>query len=550
MLTLEDAQPEAEALLLRGGRILAVGPRAALERVARPGAVVTDVGGGVVLPGFVDAHGNFAEYVARWDRADLSPPPVGTVDSVAKLRAVLGCELAASPPGRGWALVAFGYDETQLAERRHPTRGELDAVSDRVPLVAWHVSGRQAVVNSPALELLGLTRDSEGPPGGSLGRSADGELDGLLSGAATGPLAALLERPAGDEALRTLEAVQHWYASQGITTAQDGAARMEDVALLREAAARGGLMLDVVAYPPWTEVARHELLRNSVPRVGRAPPVYDRGFRVGGVTLVADGSLQGRAAWLTEPYLEAPRGRPAGWRGVPVMAPGELERWVDEAWKSEVQVQVHADGDAAVDAFLEAVWRARRRHGAKGLRPVAVHAQAARYDQVDEIGALGVVPSFATAHLFSWGDWYAEVLGELRAGRLSPLGYALSRDTWATQHADAPVLRPDMLQLLWSSVTRQARSGRVLGPAERVTPAQGLAALTKMAAWQLFEEEEKGTLAPGKRGDLVVLSGNPLRVRAEELPRLHVVETVKDGRTLYRAAEGKPRGPGGRCQPR
>jgi predicted amidohydrolase YtcJ len=550
VLTLEEEQPEAEALLLRNGRILAAGARTSLERLARPGAVVTELGGAVVLPGFIDAHGHLAEYVSLWNRPDLSPPPVGQVKTLSDLVALLRCELAASPPTPGQALVAFGYDDSQLAERRHPTRTELDAVSTDVPVVVLHASGHLAVVNSAALSRLGLSRHSEDPPGGSLGRGPGGELDGLLAESATRLLAQWLTVPEGDEALRVLESVQRWFASNGITTAQEDAARMETVTLLREAAARGGLLLDVVAYPLWTELEQHAVLRNAVPRVGRERPVYERGFRVGGMKLVVDGSPQGRTAWLTEPYRVPPPGRPQGWRGIPVMAPAELGRWVDEAWQGEVQLQVHANGDAALDALLDAVWQARRRHGPKDLRPVAVHAQLARYDQVDEMGALGVVPSFFTAHAFYWGDWYREILGETRAERISLLRYALSKGIWASNHADAPVVPPDMLRLLWTSVARETRSGHVLGTAERVTSVQGLEALTKMAAWQLFEEQEKGTLAPGKRADLVVLSGNPLTVPVEDLPRLTVVETVKDGRTVYRADEGKPRGPGGRCTAR
>lgn len=547
VLTLEEDLPEAEALLLRNGRILAVGTRAALERLARPGAQVTELGGAVVLPGFIDAHGHLAEYVPLWNRADLSPPPVGTVRTLADLVAVLRCELEAAPPEWGMALVAHGYDDSQLAERRHPSRAELDAVSTEVPVVVLHASGHLAVVNSVALSRLGLSRHSVDPPGGSFGRGPDGELDGVLAESALRPLARWLTLPEGDDALRVLESVQRWYASQGITTAQEDAARMETVTLLREAAVRGGLLLDVVAYPLWTDLEQHAVLRNAVPRVGREQPVYERGFRVGGVKLLVDGSPQGRTAWLSEPYRVAPAGRPEGWRGIPVMTPPELSRWVDAAWQGEVQLQVHANGDAALDALLDAVWQARRRHGPKDLRPVAVHAQVARYDQVDEMGALGVVPSFFTAHTFFWGDWHREILGESRAERLALLRYALSKGIWASNHADAPVVPPDMLRLLWTSVARETRSGHVLGPAERVTVAQGLEALTKMAAWQLFEEADKGTLAPGKRADLVVLSGNPLTVPVEDVPRLTVVETVKDGRTVYRAVEGKPRGPGGRC---
>jgi predicted amidohydrolase YtcJ len=545
VVTFDPAQPRAEALLVRDGRIAAVGPRVKLEQVARPGAQVTELGGGAVLPGFIDAHGHLAEYVPLWTRPSLSPPPVGRVRSVADLQEVLRCELRAAPPAKGGALLAHGYDDSQLEERRHPTREELDAISTAVPVGVLHVSGHLAVVNSVALRQLGISAATPDPPGGVIRRGPGGEPTGVLEEAATGPLAAWLRLPAGDEALRTLEAAQRWYASFGVTTAQDGAGRVETVALLKEAAARGGLLLDVVSYPLWTELEREDALRNAVPPAGPGRARYAGGFRVGGVKLVADGSPQGRTAWLTEPYVLPRRGVPGGERGVSVAGEAVLDRWLDEAWRSEVQVLVHANGDAALDAMLDAVAKAQRAHGKRDLRPVAVHAQLARYDQVDRMGALGVVPSFFSAHTFYWGDWHREVLGALRASRISPLAYAASHGLWFTNHADAPVLPPDMLRLAWTAVTRQTRSGQVLGPAERVSAEVALRAQTQWAAFQYFEEADKGTLSPGKRADLVLLSANPLEVPPEEWMNLTVVETLKDGHTVYLASEGKPPGPGG-----
>ena len=546
IVTLDPARPRAEALLVRQGRIAAVGPRSELERMARPGAQVTELGGGAVMPGFIDAHGHIADYVALWNRPVLAPAPVGTVSSIRDIQSLLSCELRVAPPAGGGALVAHGYDDSQLEERRHPTREELDAVSTSVPVVVLHVSGHLAVVNGAALRALGITAESADPPGGTIRRGRGGEPTGVLEEAALAPLAAWQKLPAGDEALRTFEAVQRWYASFGLTTAQDGASRVETVGLLKEAAARGGLLLDVVAYPLWTELERDVALRNAIPPAGPGRARYAAGFRLGGVKLVADGSPQGRTAWLTEPYLQPRPGVPGGERGVSVAGPEVLDHWLDEAWRSEVQVLVHANGDAALEAFLDAVAAAQRAHGKRDLRPVAVHAQVARYDQVDRMGALGVVPSFFSAHTYFWGDWHRDVvLGEPRASRISPLAYAAQHGIWFTNHNDAPVVPPDMLRLAWTAVTRQTRSGQVLGPAERVSAEVAFRAMTQWAAFQYFEEQEKGTITPGKRADLVLLSANPLEVAPAELLTVTVVETLKDGRTVFLASEGRLPGPGG-----
>jgi predicted amidohydrolase YtcJ len=208
---------------------------------------------------------------------------------------------------------------------------------------------------------------------------------------------------------------------------------------------------------------------------------------------------------------------------------------------------VHTNGDAAIDELIAAVSKARAAHGPKDLRPVAIHAQLARKDQVDSMAALGIVPSFFTAHTYFWGDWHVnEVFGRERAFGISPAHYAESIGLRFSNHNDAPVVPPDMLMLAWTAVNRLSRSGTVIGPDERVSPLVALKAMTIWAAYQYFEEREKGSLEPGKRADLVILDGDPLTVKPEAIRDIAVAETIKDGRTIYTSAEGRPRGPGGR----
>jgi predicted amidohydrolase YtcJ len=382
-----------------------------------------------------------------------------------------------------------------------------------------------------------------------------------------------------DEQLRTLDAVQRWYASHGITTAQDGLSNPANVALLREAAGQQRLILDVVSYPAWTLVEKLLEGGQKLGHVEYYPPgsqvsnagrglkddvapmtpagfgdsaksrlkvgVYQNGWKIGGVKITADGSPQGKTAFVTQPYLHPPPGQPADYRAYPVVPQAELDQWLEAAYRYDIQVQVHANGDAAIDELIAAVSRARRKHGAKDLRPVAIHAQLARHDQVDSMKALGIVPSFFTAHTFFWGDWHVnETFGQARAFGISPLAYANSIGLRFSNHNDAPVVPPDMLVLAWTAVNRTSRSGVVLGPDERVSPLVALKAMTIWAAYQYFEEGSKGSLEPGKRADLVVLSDNPLAVKPETIKDIAVVETVKDGRTIYTSAEGKPAGPG------
>jgi predicted amidohydrolase YtcJ len=537
---------------------VAVGTRADMEKRRGATTTVTDLGGKTLLPGFIDAHGHIVDYTLQWTSPNLSPPPVGDVRSIADIQAILTKHLAASNATPERLVLAQGYDDAQLKEKRHPTRADLDKVSADIPIVIGHASGHLVVANSPALRLIGYAKGTRNPPGGVIHRDASGEPNGILEEKAVYPILPLVTRQSPDEQLRTFDAVQKWYASHGITTTQDGLSNPVNMGLLQQAAAQHRLILDIVSYPMWTlfdGVRRGEQkledVENHPPAVGdsaqerRKVGLYQNGWRIGGIKVSGDGSPQGKTAYMTKPYLHPPKGEPASYRAYPVVPQAEMDQWLDVAYAHDLQLAVHVNGDAAVDLLIAAVSKARAKHGPKDLRPVAIHAQLARHDQVDSMKALGIVPSFFTAHTYFWGDWHInETFGRERAFGISPVRYAERIGLTFSNHNDPPVVPPDMLMLAWTAVNRTSRSGVVVGPDERISPLTALKAMTLWAAYQYFEEHEKGSLEPGKRADLVVLSENPLTVKPEAIRDIAVVETVKDGRTIYTSAEGKPAGPG------
>ena len=577
ILTMAGDRPTyAEALVERGGRIVQVGPLAEALRLAGPGPRRVNLAGRTLLPGFIDAHGHLPDYVTTWGRPDLSPPPVGTVKTVADIQAVVRRWLAEHPAPAGQLVFFTGYDDSLLAERRHPTRADLDAVSATVPILLLHASGHLAVANSAALALVKINRTTPDPAGGVIQRDpVTGEPNGVLEETAGYPFLPLIPQPSLAQRLANLEEVQRWWASFGLTTAQDGLSNPGNLELLREAGRQGRLILDVVAYPffkvlgdPATlepKLKEVEIVKPGAPwplgsmqaNAGRefagpqAKPlgttlnpagtpvklrvgVYENHFKIGGIKLTSDGSPQGRTAYLSQPYTTPPPGQSADYRAYPVMTQQEVDDWVALGWRNDIPILTHTNGDAAVEQLITAVGRARARYGAKDLRPVAIHAQLARHDQVDRMAAFGIVPSFFTAHTFFWGDWHRKNVGEERAAGISPLAYAHSKGLRFTNHNDAPVVPPDMMRLTQTAVNRTTRSGFVLGPSERVSPYVALKAITDWAAYQYFEETSKGTLEPGKRADLVILEGNPLKVDPTKIATIKVVETIKDGRSIYR----------------
>jgi predicted amidohydrolase YtcJ len=587
ILTMAGPQPRyAEALVERDGRIIYVGPLAGAIQAAGGGVKRVNLAGRALLPGFIDAHGHLPDYALTWGRPDLSPPPVGTTRRIADIQATVRAYLASHPAPAGQLQFFVGYDDSLLEEKRHPTRADLDAVSTTVPILLMHASGHLVVANSPGLSLAGIGKATPDPAGGHIQRDpATGEPNGVLEETAGLPFMALIPQPDLAEKLRRFDEVQKWWASYGITTAQDGLSNSDNLALLREAGRQGRLILDVVSYPFFRVLGDLASLDERAKRVeivspgsdpraagaaaatvpissmqsnaGRefaggaaaavAPPgdgagtaarlkvgLYENHLKIGGIKLTGDGSPQGKTAYMSEPYISPPPGQKADYRAYAVMNQKEVSDWVAFGYRNNIQIITHTNGDAALDQFLIAVQQARATYGPKDLRPVAIHAQLARHDQVDRIKELGIVPSFFTAHTFFWGDWHRQSFGEQRAAGISPTGYAYGKGVIFTNHNDAPVVPPDMLLLAQTAVVRTTRSGFLLGSAERIPPYVALKAMTDWAAYQYFEEKSKGTLEPGKLADLVILERDPLKVDPTTLSTIKVIETIKEGRPIFR----------------
>jgi hypothetical protein len=522
IVTLAGDVPETvDALAVRDGHIIALGSLADVSRVAGRKAVRIDLKGRTLLPGFIDAHGHVSSVGQTAGLAQLAPPPVGKVDSMAALQAALR---AYTPPPGMPIVMGNGYDDSALAEKRHPTRHDLDAAIADKPVLVVHASGHFAVANTAMLKMLGITADTPNPPGGVIRREADGKTpDGVLEETAFFTAMKPLMPTTPEAGIAPFLAGLKIYAANGITTAQDGRVMPEAWPALAEAAKRGVLPIDTVALVSferdWPEAVRAQI---GKPYVGR--------LRIGGIKLTIDGSPQGRTAWLHDPVPVPPEGKGADYRGYPAIDIGLFNAKLADAAKNGWQVFVHVNGDEAAQALIDGV----RSQGLAGKRTIAIHNQVVRREQLDEQKALDIQPSFFANHTYYWGDWHRDVaLGAKRADFISPQATAWSIGLRPTAHNDSPVVPPDMMRLIWSSVNRRTQSGDILGPLERISPYRALQQITINAAWQIHEDGDKGSLAPGKRADLVILDGNPLKVAPEKLYAIRVVATVKDGKTVF-----------------
>ena len=536
IITINDSQPSAEAIAVKDGKILAVGAKADVLKHKGTATKMVDLGGKTLLPGFIDAHGHVFNTGLQALAANLLAEPDGTENDIAALQQTLR-DWAKQHPERlsktGW-IIGFGYDDAQLKEQRHPTRDDLDAVSTTIPVLAIHQSGHLAAINSKGIEVAGITAASKDPAGGVYRRRNGGsDPDGVLEEMAFFKLVFTVLGTLGtDDNKALLKAGLNLYASFGFTTAQEGRATREAIETEATVARTSGLKMDVVAYADIQGAAD----TIKPPLHGKT---YKQHFRIGGAKLNLDGSPQGKTAWLTKPYHVPPAGQPADYRGYPAVSDDEAAALVDEAFRKGWQILAHCNGDAASDQFIAAIRAATEKYGQADRRPVMIHAQTVREDQLDEMKALGIIPSFFGMHTYYWGDWHRDsVLGPERAARISPAASALKRGMIYTQHHDAPVAMPSSIMILACQVNRTTRSEQILGAEQRVLVMDALKSITISAAYQYFEEKTKGSLEPGKLADLVVLDKNPLKVEPMAIKDIKVVETIKEGETIYRVPEG------------
>lgn len=528
IVTVNDAQPSAEALAVKDGKILAVGPRTTVEQAHKAAATkMIDLGGKTLTAGFVDGHAHIGGFGAQAVGANLLASPDGDANTVEDVVKRLQ-EFAKGPDVQrtGW-IFGMGYDDSLLG--RHPNKDDLDKVSKDIPVMAVHISGHFSAMNSAGLKKVGYTAASKDPEGGVIQRMPGSrEPSGVLEELASIPKTIEGINPTKPEdsdyfMKKALELAK----SFGSTTVNEGRAFGFQHKAFVDQAKRGLFDIDVMSYIDYTE-------RKVLESEWFSKQYKDR-YRIAGMKITLDGSCPGRTAWDTFPYLVPPPGQKPGYRGYPAIPDTKVvEALMDEAYRKGWPTKVHANGDAAVDQMLAAIRPVHAKYGPGDRRHVLIHGQFVRQDQLDAVKELQIVPSLFAMHTFYWGDWYGTIIGPERAQKISPMRSAVDRGLMPVSHTDAPVALPNLLQVMWATVNRVSRSGKVIGADERVTAMEGLKMITLWGARQHFEEKTKGSLEVGKLADMVVLSANPVAIDPMKINTIQVLETIKEGKTVYR----------------
>ncbi|MFN5755560.1 MAG: amidohydrolase [Planctomycetia bacterium] len=545
ILTMRGTAPEyVESLVERDGRILFVGPLAEARSLVDAKAATVDLGGKTLLPGFIDTHGHFVYFGKNLVDANLFGC-TDIADLVARMK-----KQVEQTPADGW-IVGFGYQARGLKEGRAPTSEELDQVSADRPVMIVDSSGHLGAANAAAFKAAGITAETPDPTGGLFTRKADGKsLAGPMEETALNAVRSKRPPFTGELAARTITGAAEVWASHGQTTAMEAGLGLgnDDIGIVLNAidkqllpidlyvAAKDSALDDTLAAAYTVASQYNPQAGGIVEKLRAARPDLDRRYvnrvRLGGVKFWLDGSLD--TAWFTQPYTQNPPGKSGAFSGYRQIPDEALDAIFEKYWPTQLQIHMHMNGDAAADQALAAIAKAVKKHGMHDHRPVFVHASWLRGDQIEKMKVCGAIPSFLTAGIIPGGDAVVKLWGpERSAGAMASRSFLRAGLPFTYSH-DAPVSPvPSILALVDAGVNRLSGSGKVVGPDERVGPYDSLRAVTSTAAYQLKEEKMKGTLEAGKLADLVILDKNPLKVEPTTIKDIAVVETIKEGRTVY-----------------
>ena len=522
VLTIDDEDTRASAILMVGDRIVSVGSDDEILRQAGDSVEVIDLDGKTVLPGFVDCHAHPMGFGQALMRVDCRTPPMRSIgDIVEEVRK------AAAEKSDGEWILGRGYDDFKLAEKRNPNRWDLDKAAPKNPVLLTRLCGHVSVANSLALELAGISKDTEDPEGGEIDRDPEtGEPTGVLRGGARAPLREIMPQTSFADLKRGIMLASEEFLARGVTSVSDAGVRNPLNVKAYIAAKEEGMPLRV-------NMMMSRGVLEHLSELGLETGFGGEGLRIGAIKMVFDGSFSGRTAAMTKPFVDTPENS-----GILYMTQEELDEGVRASHEAGFQVGIHAIGDRAITGVLDAYEKALAKKPKQDHRFRIEHCGINSHEIVARIKEMGVIPVPQPIFLYGEGEsyraglepgnlkWAYPVKTWLDAG----ITVAMSSDCPATSGAEliSPLLG------IYVAVNRKTDAGLELGPEQCITVEEALRAYTMGGAYATFEEEEKGSIEPGKLADLAVLSRDPTEVDTEDVKDIEVEMTIVGGRVVYR----------------
>jgi len=522
------AGTRAEAIAIRGDRILAVGTRDEVLKTKGPDTKIVDLGGRFLMPGFNDAH----VHLAHAGQEKLSVNLVGT-KTLDEFRDRVLAAVQKAAPG-AWILGA-GWDETLWPVKVPPTRWDLDEVSSGHPIYLDRVDGHVGVANTRALQLASITVASREPEGGKIDRDESGTPNGILRETAREAIRAVIPKPTHEQQQQAIELALADLASHGITSAQDNSS-WEDFQIYEELEKEGKLTARISEWLPFNDSVE------SLNRKRNSHPATDNLLHTGMLKGFMDGSLGSKTAALIEPYSDDPKNS-----GLPQYEPDKLNAMTKERVLAGYQIGFHAIGDKggqmALDAFAQAE-KAAKENKVKGFdggtdyRLRIEHAQVTTPAQILKFKELKVIASMQPSHLLTDMNWAESRLGPKRASHSYAWAEFLKLGVVLAFGTDYPVEPVTPFRGLYAAVTRQNEKGKkTYYPEQKISIEQAITAYTAGSAFAEFGEKQKGKLEPGMLADLIVLDRDITSVPPAKLLETRVLRTVVGGKTVFEASQ-------------
>ena len=504
-ITLEN--DNIEAIATENDKIIKTGSKAEITELADENTEIIDLNGNTLMPAFIDAHSHI--FALAKSLMQIS------IDGLTSIEEIKNCLAEYKKENRTneWIIVN-GYDNNILKNRQHITKNELDEIFPDTPVIIENKSRHNGVVNSKALEMLGITKTTANPEGGRIFYDT-----GLLEENAFIDSLKKIPLPKMEEIINAFKEAQEIYASHGITMAQEGVITNDLAKIFKLLANNNEIFLDIVAYMEYKNM--DEIKKEYSEYINK----YKNKFKIGGIKIFLDGSPQAKTAWLREAYANEPE-----YYGYRIMKDEDIEEILEKAKESKLQILAHCNGDKAAEQYINAVKKVSNLK-----RPVMIHAQLLGLDQLEDVKKYNIIPSFFISHIYYFGDIHIKNLGIKRAEHISPAGSSLKQDILFTFHQDTPVIEPNMFETIWCAVNRTTKEGKVLGEDEKISVLEAIKAVTINSAYQYGEEDVKGSLKAGKKADLIIVDRNPLNVDKNELRNIKILETIKDGKTIYKS---------------
>lgn len=513
--TIDDKSPRAEAFAVKNGRFQAVGSTAEIRRLVARGTQVIEADKLTIVPGFIDAHCHPAS-AGLAELLDVNCD----LRTIAAIKTALQNRAAKTRAG-AWVF-GFKFDDTKLTDKEPLTRADLDQAAPRHPVRIVHRGGHTSYVNSLALQLAGITRNTPDPAGGRFGRDARGELTGFVAEHANDAFDKVARRPDATAQQRQagVKLISELMTAAGLTSVHDAMTSRDHFTAYQDALAAGEMRFRVYV------MAIHDLYLN-LRQAGLRSGFGDDRLRIGGVKLFCDGSASERTMRMSKPYI----GRPNDF-GILTITQERLNEQVADIHGAGFQVGVHANGDVAIDMVLRAYELALRLHKRADPRFRIEHCTLVTTDLLKRIAAIGAIPTPFYTYVYYHGDKWAQY-GEDRLrwmfAHRSFLDHNI-RVAGASDYVPGPF---EPLMAIQSMVTRRDYRGRTWGENQRITVDQALRVCTLNGAYASFEEGIKGSITEGKLADFVILGEDPHMVDPLKIKDIRVVRTVVGGRTVH-----------------